>query len=177
MSVGVMTMSVGSSFALTFSVAMRMTSFVRMAVLMALAVFRGFFLRRPVPAEVMMIMAMRGRSDYRFWNAALFTQLCFRRHFVIILSATSLLVSDKPFQGWFIHVTGKGNLRILHTQWARVPCLLRGGLHLICLPSVSSGSDGECGNRARCFPSAVRTRLLFGRIAKRGQQLESEIAR
>jgi hypothetical protein len=66
-----------------------------MTMIMALTIFGGRRLRGPVPAEVMMIMAMRGRRNYRLRNAALFAQLRFRRHFVVILGATPLLMSDE----------------------------------------------------------------------------------
>jgi hypothetical protein len=66
-----------------------------MTVIMAMTIFCGCRLRRSVPAEVMMVMAMRRRYNHRLWNAALFAQLRFRRHFVVVLGASPLLVGDE----------------------------------------------------------------------------------
>ena len=75
-----------------------------MAVSMIVTVLLVGLLRGSVPTEMVVIVPVRGWGNDRFRNATLFVQFGFRRHFVVVLSAASLFMSDKAFERWFVHM-------------------------------------------------------------------------
>jgi hypothetical protein len=126
--------------------ARRVTVIVTMivAVVMSMAVVLGCVLRGPVPTEMVVVMAMRRRSDDWLRYPTFFTKFRRRRSLIVVFRAASHFVSNEPFERRLVHVTGKRNLRVFHAQRAWVRGMLRYLWGVVFVSTIPPRSNGEC---------------------------------